>query len=86
MMQVTWGIYAGFVRHDVCSSDLKYNVNIEIERTSPFSLDLKEEIDIPFTKGLIVRPKEAGRLLNERYAKMHPLLQKVVMAVQTAIQ
>jgi hypothetical protein len=49
-------------------------------------IDIKEEIDIPFAKGLIVRPKEVARLLNERHAKMHPLLQKTILAVQAAIQ
>lgn len=49
-------------------------------------IDLKEEIDIPFAKGLIVRPKEVARQLNERYVHMHPLLQKIVIAIQSAIQ
>jgi hypothetical protein len=49
-------------------------------------IDIKDEVDIPFTKVLVVRPKEVARLLNERHAQMHPLLQKIVMAVQSAIQ
>ena len=49
-------------------------------------IGIKDEVDIPFVKGLIVRPKEVGHLLNERYLQMHPLLQKIVIAVQSAIQ
>jgi hypothetical protein len=50
------------------------------------AIDLKEEVDIPFTKGLIVRPKEVARLLSERHAQMHPLLQNIILTVQKAIQ
>lgn len=49
-------------------------------------IGIKDEVDIPFAKGIVVRPMEIGRLLNERYVQMHPLLQKIVIAVQSAIQ
>jgi len=48
---------------------------------------LKDEIDIPFTKGLIqLSTTELNRRVSERYTTMHPILQQIAMAVQSAIQ
>ena len=47
----------------------------------------KDEFDVPMTKGLVkVSTKELGRRLSERYMVMPPILQKIFMAVQSAIQ
>jgi hypothetical protein len=47
----------------------------------------KDEFEVPLTKGLVkVSTNEMARRMNERYMKMHPILQKIVTAVQAAIQ
>jgi hypothetical protein len=56
-------------------------------KTEPLpAIDVKNEIDVPFAKGIVVRPREVARVLNERYATMHPFLQKIIQTIQSVIR
>ncbi len=50
-------------------------------------IGLKPEIDIPFKLGnLVTRPKDLDRVLINRYAQCHPLLQNIVYTILLHIQ
>jgi uncharacterized protein YjbI with pentapeptide repeats len=49
-------------------------------------IGISDEIGVPLTQGLVVRPKEISQRLNERFMTMHPFLQKIIMTVQGTIK
>ena len=72
-------------------SELKDALSPVIEQASEKHLSksvlgIRNEIGIPFTQALVVRPKEVVRVLNERFLEMHPLLQKMIMTIQDTIK
>jgi hypothetical protein len=57
----------------------------KLEPRSP--IGFKSEIDIPFTGGILaVKSDEVGRVLKERYSKMHPILQSIIHTIQLHIR
>lgn len=61
--------------------------NEKAEQDDRNLIRFKDEFELPLTKGLVkVSSKEMARRMNERYITMHPILQKIVIAVQAAIQ
>jgi hypothetical protein len=56
----------------------------QVKKKPKGTIGVKEEIDI--AKGLVIRPKEVGRILTERYNQMSPLLQRIFHATKSAIQ
>jgi uncharacterized protein YjbI with pentapeptide repeats len=57
----------------------------DLSRTNFIKANLNEA-NLSEAQLLWAKFSEADRLLNERYVQIHPVLQKIVLAVQTAIR